>query len=52
MADGRIAAGMPTPYPPGIPAALPGERLTKDVLRSVSPQLRCRSATVTPVDVS
>ncbi|WP_328923405.1 ornithine decarboxylase [Streptomyces sp. NBC_00190] len=32
-ADGRIAAEMLTPYPPGIPAALPGERLTKDVLR-------------------
>lgn len=31
-ADGRIAAEMLTPYPPGIPAALPGERLTKDVL--------------------
>ncbi|MEV6578589.1 ornithine decarboxylase [Streptomyces sp. NPDC051582] len=32
-ADGRIAAEMLTPYPPGIPAALPGERLTVDVLR-------------------
>lgn len=32
-ADGRIAAEMLTPYPPGIPAALPGERLTGDVLR-------------------
>ncbi|THA76185.1 ornithine decarboxylase [Streptomyces sp. A0592] len=32
-ADGRIAAEMLTPYPPGIPAALPGERLTADVLR-------------------
>ncbi|MEU9414946.1 ornithine decarboxylase [Streptomyces sp. NPDC048272] len=32
-ADGRIAAEMLTPYPPGIPAALPGERLTTDVLR-------------------
>ncbi|MEU7553726.1 ornithine decarboxylase [Streptomyces sp. NPDC044571] len=31
-ADGRIAAEMLTPYPPGIPAALPGERLTMDVL--------------------
>ncbi|MET9963490.1 DegT/DnrJ/EryC1/StrS family aminotransferase [Streptomyces sp. NPDC006326] len=31
-ADGRIAAEMLTPYPPGIPAALPGERLTTDVL--------------------
>ncbi|CAM5623330.1 aminotransferase class I/II-fold pyridoxal phosphate-dependent enzyme [Streptomyces avidinii] len=32
-ANGRIAAEMLTPYPPGIPAALPGERLTAHVLR-------------------
>ncbi|MGW1937711.1 aminotransferase class I/II-fold pyridoxal phosphate-dependent enzyme [Streptomyces goshikiensis] len=32
-AEGRIAAEMLTPYPPGIPATLPGERLTADVLR-------------------
>ncbi|WP_217196108.1 aminotransferase class I/II-fold pyridoxal phosphate-dependent enzyme [Streptomyces buecherae] len=32
-AAGRIAAEMLTPYPPGIPAALPGERLTEPVLR-------------------
>jgi arginine/lysine/ornithine decarboxylase len=31
-ACGRIAAEMLTPYPPGIPAALPGERLNDDVL--------------------
>ncbi|MEV8565483.1 ornithine decarboxylase [Streptomyces sp. NPDC051322] len=31
-AAGRVAAEMLTPYPPGIPAALPGERLTMDVL--------------------
>ncbi|GAA1387086.1 hypothetical protein GCM10009639_11730 [Kitasatospora putterlickiae] len=31
-APGRIAAEMLTPYPPGIPAALPGERLTEDVV--------------------
>ncbi|MEV7180038.1 ornithine decarboxylase [Kitasatospora sp. NPDC093679] len=31
-ADGRIAAEMLTPYPPGIPAALPGERLNDDVI--------------------
>jgi arginine/lysine/ornithine decarboxylase len=29
----RVAAEMLTPYPPGIPAALPGERLTSGVLR-------------------
>lgn len=32
-AEGRIAAEMLTPYPPGIPAAVPGERLTTDILR-------------------
>ncbi len=31
-AAGRIAAEMLTPYPPGIPAALPGERLNGDVV--------------------
>ncbi|MFI0723665.1 aminotransferase class I/II-fold pyridoxal phosphate-dependent enzyme [Streptomyces sp. NPDC021224] len=31
-AAGRIAAEMLTPYPPGIPAALPGERLNAEVL--------------------
>ncbi|NSC25001.1 ornithine decarboxylase [Streptomyces albus subsp. chlorinus] len=31
-AEGRIVAEMITPYPPGIPAALPGERLTRTVL--------------------
>ncbi len=35
MADaaGRISAEMITPYPPGIPAVLPGERLIGPVLR-------------------
>ncbi|GGX87939.1 aminotransferase class I/II-fold pyridoxal phosphate-dependent enzyme [Streptomyces minutiscleroticus] len=32
-AVGRIAAEMITPYPPGIPAVLPGERLNERVLR-------------------
>ncbi|MGY1439319.1 aminotransferase class I/II-fold pyridoxal phosphate-dependent enzyme [Streptomyces reniochalinae] len=31
-AEGRVAAEMITPYPPGIPTALPGERLTRTVL--------------------
>ncbi|MEU8893186.1 aminotransferase class I/II-fold pyridoxal phosphate-dependent enzyme [Streptomyces sp. NPDC048442] len=31
-AAGRVAAEMVTPYPPGIPAILPGERLTGPVL--------------------
>lgn len=32
-AAGRVCAEMLAPYPPGIPAALPGERLTTEVLR-------------------
>ncbi|MFJ2257289.1 aminotransferase class I/II-fold pyridoxal phosphate-dependent enzyme [Streptomyces sp. NPDC087844] len=32
-AIGRITAEMITPYPPGIPAAVPGERLNAEVLR-------------------
>ncbi|MDX2564507.1 ornithine decarboxylase [Streptomyces sp. TX20-6-3] len=33
QAVGRVSAEMLTPYPPGIPAALPGERLDTGVLR-------------------
>ncbi|QLE75448.1 hypothetical protein FGW37_31135 [Streptomyces rectiverticillatus] len=32
-AAGRVAAEMLTPYPPGIPAAVPGERLGTEVLQ-------------------
>ncbi len=32
-AVGRVAAEMMTPYPPGIPAVLPGERITEPLLR-------------------
>ncbi|MGW7103438.1 aminotransferase class I/II-fold pyridoxal phosphate-dependent enzyme [Streptomyces sp. NPDC054838] len=32
-AVGRIAAEMLTPYPPGIPVVVPGDRLTEEVLR-------------------
>ncbi|MET9494118.1 ornithine decarboxylase [Streptomyces sp. NPDC006552] len=35
-AAGRVAAEMVTPYPPGIPAVLPGERLTEPVLAYLS----------------
>ena len=35
-AAGRVAAEMVTPYPPGIPAVLPGERLTEPVLRCLT----------------
>jgi len=31
-AIGRVAAEMVTPYPPGVPALAPGERITSEVL--------------------
>lgn len=40
QAAGRIAAEMITPYPPGIPAVLPGERLTDPVLRYLTTGVR------------
>lgn len=33
QAVGRVSAEMITPYPPGIPAILPGERITEPVVR-------------------
>ncbi|MEU9187253.1 aminotransferase class I/II-fold pyridoxal phosphate-dependent enzyme [Streptomyces sp. NPDC048484] len=39
-AVGRVSAEMITPYPPGIPAVLPGERLTEPVLRYLRTGLR------------
>ncbi|MFI5301760.1 MAG: aminotransferase class I/II-fold pyridoxal phosphate-dependent enzyme [Polyangiales bacterium] len=35
QAEGRVAAEVITPYPPGIPAVMPGERLTRDVLEAL-----------------
>ncbi|MFJ6723213.1 ornithine decarboxylase, partial [Streptomyces sp. NPDC091259] len=32
-AVGRVSAEMLTPYPPGIPVVVPGDRLTEEVLR-------------------
>src|SRR3954454_2707692 len=31
-AEGRVAAEMVSPYPPGVPVIAPGERITRDVL--------------------
>lgn len=39
-AEGRVAGEMITPYPPGIPAVLPGELLTEPVLRYLSTGVR------------
>lgn len=35
QAEGRIAAGMISLYPPGIPVAVPGERLERDFLQQL-----------------
>jgi len=32
---GRIAAGMITPYPPGIPMVVPGERITEGLIQQI-----------------
>ncbi|PKM57699.1 MAG: hypothetical protein CVU98_04775 [Firmicutes bacterium HGW-Firmicutes-3] len=32
----RIAAGMITPYPPGIPMVVPGERITKGLIQQIN----------------
>jgi len=32
-AEGRIAGESVTPYPPGIPAVVPGERWTRSIIR-------------------
>ncbi|WP_407563901.1 aminotransferase class I/II-fold pyridoxal phosphate-dependent enzyme [Streptomyces sp. 184] len=39
-AVGRVAAEMLTPYPPGIPVALPGERLNRSVLEYLDTGIR------------
>jgi len=39
-APGRVSAEMLTPFPPGIPAVLPGERITKPVLDYLSSGVR------------
>jgi arginine/lysine/ornithine decarboxylase len=32
QAEGRVSAEVVTPYPPGIPVLMPGERITRDVM--------------------
>jgi arginine/lysine/ornithine decarboxylase len=40
-AVGRVAAEQITPYPPGVPAILPGERITEKVLRYLRTGIAC-----------
>jgi arginine decarboxylase len=49
-AAGRVVAEMVTPYPPGIPAVLPGERLTEPVLRYLSSGLAAGMNLPDPTD--
>ncbi|MGG4167499.1 aminotransferase class I/II-fold pyridoxal phosphate-dependent enzyme [Rossellomorea vietnamensis] len=35
-AEGEVSAGMVTPYPPGIPLLVPGERITAEVIRRLN----------------
>lgn len=49
-AAGRIAAEMTTPYPPGIPAVLPGERLTEPAPRCLSTGLAAGMNLPDPTD--
>ena len=51
-AVGRIAAEQITPYPPGIPAILPGERITADVLDYLRTGLQAGMVLPDPTDPS
>ena len=44
-AEGRLSADFITPYPPGIPLAVPGERIGQDVLAAVE-RYRARGVAV------
>ena len=50
QAVGRVAAEQITPYPPGIPAVLPGERITKDVLDYLRTGLKAGMVLPDPTD--
>jgi arginine/lysine/ornithine decarboxylase len=51
-AAGRIAAEQVTPYPPGIPAILPGERITPEVIDYLQSGVRAGMVLPDPVDPS
>jgi arginine decarboxylase len=51
-AAGRIAAEQITPYPPGIPAVVPGERLNKDVIEYLRSGLDAGMVLPDPADQS
>lgn len=49
-AAGRVGAEMPTPYPPGIPAVVPGERLTSAVLEYLRSGVQAKMVVPDAVD--
>ena len=49
-AVGRVAAEQITPYPPGIPAVVPGERLTAEVLDYLRTGLQAGMVLPDPAD--
>jgi arginine/lysine/ornithine decarboxylase len=51
-AAGRVAAEQITPYPPGIPAVLPGERITQEVVDYLRSGLEAGMTLPDPVDPS
>lgn len=51
-AAGRVAAEQITPYPPGIPAILPGERITQDALDYLRTGLKAGMVLPDPADPS
>jgi arginine/lysine/ornithine decarboxylase len=51
-AAGRIAAEQITPYPPGIPAVVPGERLNQAVLDYLRSGLEAGMVLPDPADPS
>jgi arginine decarboxylase len=51
-AAGRVAAEMLTPYPPGIPVAIPGERLNEAVLNYLSTGLSSKMVISDAFDIN
>lgn len=51
-AIGRVAAEQITPYPPGIPAVVPGERITEDVVAYLRTGLKAGMVLPDPTDSS
>jgi len=51
-AIGRIAAEQITPYPPGIPVIVPGERITAELLEYLRSGLAARMQLPDPADPS